>query len=195
MSQVYIGQIIQGGWNFAPRGFMLCAGQLLPIQQYSAVFALLGTAFGGNGQTTFGLPDLQGRTMVGTGQGPGLSPYVLGQKTGAESVTLNTNQMPAHTHALTLTSSLSASTARATMQQPASNGTAMLARSFDSATNGTSLPVIYGPTTQQNTFTLGGLNVAGTIAPAGGSAPVSILPPSLCVTIVIAMQGIFPSRN
>src|SRR4051812_28387187 len=87
--------------NFAPRGFASCEGQILAISQNTALFSLLGTTYGGNGQTTFALPDLRGRSAIGQGQGPGLSPYVEGQTGGSETVTLTVNQLPPHTHNLT----------------------------------------------------------------------------------------------
>ncbi len=195
MSQVYLGQIVQGGWNFAPRGFHVCDGSLLAISQYTAVFSLLGTQFGGNGTSTFGLPDFRGRVAVGTGNGPGLTPYVIGQSTGTESVAVTVSNMPSHTHTATFasTSTLSVSGAKANAQVPPSNGTDMLAKS----TEATTTPFIYGPTTTTGTITLGGLNVAGTVTNGmtGGSVPLPILQPLLAVTVVIALEGIFPSRN
>src|SRR5947209_8060302 len=101
MSQPFLGMIILFCGNFAPRGYALCNGQLLAIAQNTALFSLLGTYFGGNGQTTFALPDLRGRVPVGTGQGPGLSNHDLGQLSGSEHVTLTTDQMPSHTHVVT----------------------------------------------------------------------------------------------
>ena len=106
MSNLYLGQIIQGGWNFAPRGTALCNGQVLSIAQNTALFSLLGTTFGGNGQTTFALPNLQSRSMMHWGNGPGLSPVQLGESGGTESTTLTTNQMPSHTHTATFTSTI-----------------------------------------------------------------------------------------
>ena len=100
MASPFLGQIGMFGFTFAPRGWAFCNGQILGIAQNSALFALVGTTYGGNGQTTFALPDLQSRVPVHFGQGPGLSPYVLGQQGGAENVTLLTTQIPAHTHAL-----------------------------------------------------------------------------------------------
>src|SRR2546423_3025403 len=98
MSEPYLGMIIIVPYNFAPRGWAFCAGQILPIAQNTALFSLLGTTFGGNGQTTFALPDLRGRYPIGMGQGPGLSNYDLGQVGGTETVTLNVNQLPPHNH-------------------------------------------------------------------------------------------------
>ena len=197
MATVYLGQILQGGWNFAPRGTALCNGQLLSIAQNSALFALLGTNFGGNGQTTFALPNLQSRSMMHWGTGPGLSPVQIGEAAGTENVTLTQGQMPQHTHAATFanTSTMGASTTKGTLQAPA-NGT-VLSRTKDGATPGPSLPLIYLPSGTATDVTLGGLNVAGTVtnAIAGGSQPVGIRNPYLGITHVIALQGIFPSRS
>jgi microcystin-dependent protein len=198
MSNLYIGQIIQGGWNFAPRDTALCNGQLMSIAQNAALFSLLGTTFGGDGQTTFAVPDLRGRTMVHWGQGPGLSPIQLGEAAGAEQITLLSTQMPQHTHAATFTSTstLGANAAtKASLQAPADG--AVLARTKDGATPGPSLPLIYLPSGTATDVTLGGLNVAGTVtnAVAGGSQPVGIRNPYQAVTHVIAMFGIYPSRS
>ena len=95
----FLGQLMLVPYNFAPRGWAFCEGQLLPISQYSALFSLLGTTYGGDGRTTFGLPDLRGRVPIGAGQGPGLSNYVLGAKSGVEQVTLTGSQIPSHSHA------------------------------------------------------------------------------------------------
>ncbi len=197
MSNLYIGQIIQGGWNFAPRGTALCNGQTVSIAQNTALFSLIGTTFGGNGQTTFALPDLRSRSMMHWGTGPGLSNVQLGEVNGTESVTLLQTQMPQHTHAATFasTSSLGASTVKATLQAP-TNG-AVLARTKDGATPGPALPWIYLPSGTATDVTLGGLNVAGTVtnAIAGGSQPVSIRNPYLGITHVIAMEGLYPARS
>ncbi len=195
MSSIYLGQILQGGWNFAPRGTALCNGQLLAISQNTALFSLLGTNFGGNGQTTFGLPNLQSRSMMHWGNGPGLSPVQLGESSGSENVTLLSTQMPQHTHAATFasTSTLKAASAKATLQIPAAGS--VLARGVDNS--GTVVPLIYGPSGTTTDVTLGGLNVAGTVtnAIAGGSQPVGIRNPYLGITHAIALQGIYPSRS
>ena len=94
----FIGQIVQFGGNFAPRGWALCDGQLLAISQNAALFSILGTTYGGDGRTTFGLPELRGRLALHPGNGPGLSNYQLGQRSGQEDVSLNVNQIPAHSH-------------------------------------------------------------------------------------------------
>ena len=98
MSEPFIGDTVAVGFNFAPVNWHLCDGSLLPISQYQALYALIGTTYGGNGTTTFGLPDLRGRIPVGMGQGPGLSNYTIGQMAGSTTVTLNSTQMPAHNH-------------------------------------------------------------------------------------------------
>jgi microcystin-dependent protein len=195
MSSFYIGQIFQGGWNFAPRFSALCNGQLIAISQNTALFSLLGTQYGGNGQTTFALPNLQGRSMVHWGQGPGLSNIQIGQSAGLENVTILSTQMPAHNHTASFasTSSLNAATTKATAQTPAAGS--VLARSTDNA--GTAIPFIYAPSGTAAGAALGGLNVAGTVTvnPAGGSQPLPIRNPYLGITHVIAVQGIFPSRS
>src|SRR5216117_169121 len=117
----FIGQIQAFGFSFAPRGWATCSGQILSIAQNTALFSLLGTTYGGNGQTTFALPDLRGRAMIGPGQGPALSSHVLGEVGGTESTTLNPNQMPAHTHTATFngsTSTMSGAAVDATLKAP-----------------------------------------------------------------------------
>lgn len=196
MSNVYLGQIIQGGWNYAPRGTALCNGQTLAIAQNSALFALLGVTFGGNGTSNFNLPNLQSRSMMHWGTGAGLSQVQLGEAAGGESTTLSTAQMPSHTHTATFTStsSLQASSTKGTAQIPPAGG--VLAKSVDTAP-GTAAPLIYLPAGATQDVTLGGLNVAGTItnAPAGGNSPVPTRSPYLGITHVIALEGIFPSRS
>jgi microcystin-dependent protein len=195
VSSLYLGQIIQGGWNFNPRGTALCNGQTISIAQNTALFALLGTTFGGNGQTTFNLPDLRGRSMVHWGQGAGLSSIQLGQAAGQENVTILSTQMPAHNHnaSFASTSSLNATTTKGTLQTPAA-GT-IIARGVDNT--GTAVPLIYAPSGTTADAALGGLNVAGTVTvnPAGGSQPLPIRNPYQGITHVIAMEGIFPSRS
>jgi microcystin-dependent protein len=198
MTEPFIGQIIQGGWNFAPRGYLFCSGQQLGIAQNTALFSLLGTTFGGNGTTTFGLPNLQGRSMMGTGNGAGLSPVVLGEQGGVENVTLLTTQIPIHTHVANFdgsTSTLQGTNVRATTQAPQAGS--LLGRAFDNGVNGAAIPLIYAPAGSAATATLGGLNIAGTITvnPTGGSQPHTNRSPYLGITHVIALQGIFPSRN
>ena len=189
MSEPFLGQLLQVGFTFAPQGWAICAGQTLAIAQNSALFALLGTTYGGNGTTTFQLPDFQGRVPIGTGSGAGLAPYVAGQKAGTESVTITTNQMPSHTHAVTVTQ-MQASSTKATLQQPAAGS--VLARGVDNV--GTAIPLIYQPAGTALDVTLGGA-IGVAIGNTGGSQPTPILQPYLGITTIIALEGIFPSRS
>lgn len=197
MSEPFIGQIEYFGFNFAPRNWAFCNGQLLPINQNAALFSLLGTTYGGNGTTTFALPDLRGRTAIHWGSGPGLSNYSLGQVSGTETVTLLTTQMPAHVHSATYTPTtqpvINAATAKATASIPSAG--ALLARSVDDSPNPGAQVRIYAPAGTTPTVSLGGVNVAGTTAIAGSNVPVSNLPPYLTINTCIALFGIFPSRN
>lgn len=178
----FLGGIYLVGFNFAPVGYAMCNGQLMSITQNTALFSLLGTFYGGDGVTTFGLPDLRGRLPIHQGQGPGLSLYSVGQVGGQENVTLITSQLPAHTHGL---------------QAVASAGTTSLPTgaylapgpSTGSGPNATSLNTYTATTTP-----LVNLNAAS-IQTAGGGQPHNNIQPYLCVTYIIAMQGIFPSRN
>jgi microcystin-dependent protein len=157
------------------------------------LFSLLGTSFGGNGVNTFQLPDLQGRIMIGTGSGIGLPSYVIGELGGNVQASLTLNNMPAHTHAFTSTSTLQGSTTKATAQVPAAGS--LVAHSDDTSTKG-STPAIFIPAGSSTaTVNLGGLNVAGTIGPTGASLPFSIQNPYLAITCAIQLIGIFPSRN
>jgi microcystin-dependent protein len=165
-----LGQIYLVPYNFAPRGFAFCAGQLLPIAQNSALFSLLGTTFGGNGQTTFALPDLRGRVPVGVGQGPGLSNIILGELDGNESATLTQSQMPAHAHLASVTQAAATST-RPSNQVPATSQAA------------------YGASPDGSTFN------PAFVQSSGGSQPFGIRSPYLGLNYVIALDGIFPSRN
>jgi microcystin-dependent protein len=169
MSEPFIGQVMMIGFTFAPRGWALCDGQILPIAQNTALFSLLGTTYGGNGTTTFALPDLRGRVPIHAGQGPGLSPYTLGQVGGAEQVTLLANQMPAHNH------SLSATNAEASLTLP---GGQLLAQSRE-VTYGSGAPVAMNPQS---------------IGQAGGSQPHENRQPYLTINFIIALEGIYPSR-
>jgi microcystin-dependent protein len=171
MSEPFLGEIRTFGFNFAPRGWAMCNGQLLSIAQNQALFALLGTTYGGNGTTNFALPNLQSRVGVHQGQGPGLSPYVIGEVSGSETVTLTTSQMPAHGHAL-IANAGTAGVSRPDGAVLARTGT----NTYAAAPDGTAMN-------------------AGAIGQAGGSQPFSIVQPFLCLNFCIALQGIFPSRN
>jgi microcystin-dependent protein len=175
MATPFLGEIKMFAGNFAPRGYALCSGQLLPISLNDALFALLGTTFGGDGQTTFAMPDLRGRVPVHMGQGNGLSNYTLGETAGTETVALTTVQIPAHAHA---TPSTPASSQPATATDPAG-------RVFAVATDGSAA---YGAAANGS---LGG----PAIASEGGGQAHSNLQPFTCVNFIIALEGIFPSRN
>jgi len=184
MDSPFLGQIQAFGFNFAPRGWATCQGQILPIAQNTAMFSLLGTQFGGNGQTTFGLPDLRGRCLVGMGQGPGLSPVDIGQVGGSESVTLTTAQMPQHTHTATATSTLSAEGVPGDSANPQGRMLCGLPNLYKVPDPTANLPLSSQAVT-----------TAVTNAPAGGSSPVDLRNPYLGINICIALEGIFPSRN
>lgn len=195
MTSPLLGQVTFFGGNFAPRGYAFCSGQLLSISSNTALFSILGTTYGGNGQTNFALPDLRGRSPVNFGTGPGLSNIVEGQTGGAETTTLTLGQLPAHTHTATATSTgvLQMAPTRASLQQPDTDG--VLARSVDA--NATDTPRIYAPAGTQTSVSIGGLNVSTsvTVNTAGSSQPVAIRSPFLGIGAIIATQGVFPSRN
>jgi microcystin-dependent protein len=207
----FIGQIITVGFDFAPRGWAKCDGQLLAISQNTALFSLLGTTYGGDGRTTFGLPDLKGRVPMHEGDGPGLSPKRLGERGGRENVTLTTDQMPRHKHTATLTSS-STTPITATATLHVKNG---LGNSDDANNNYLAIgeakdgrdtyPISNGySTTSTSTMNseavkvkIAGGSIAGGVSVeyTGGGQPISIMQPYLVLNYVIALQGIFPSRN
>ena len=170
MSDPFIGEIRMFGGNFAPLGWALCHGQLVTISDNDALFSLIGTTYGGDGRTTFGLPDLRGRLPMHQGTGPGLSPRSIGQSFGEERVTLTAAQMPAHAHPL-------AATGAATLSSP--RGT----RYGDTGANAT-----YLDTAPTSTF------ASAAHVSAGGSLPHDNLMPSLCVNFIIALFGIYPTR-
>ncbi|AWM12799.1 phage tail protein [Flavobacterium sediminis] len=183
-TEPFIGEIKLFGFNFAPLGYSLCAGQIISISQYTALFSLIGTTYGGNGQTTFALPDLQGRMPIGQGQGPGLPLYTMGQKAGSTTKTLTTSNLPPHIHSLLNAHvNLQASTDNADELSPAGNFPA------------TATDAIYsGNGATPNTYT-GGAVLSGTTDVTGSGIPVDIMNPYLTINFSIAMQGIFPSRN
>lgn len=187
MSDPFIGQIIQVGFSYAPDGWATCQGQQMAVSQNQALFSLLGNTFGGDGRTTFNLPNFQGRVAVGVGSG-NPSSYVWGQMGGSEGVTMNVSQMPAHTHAATATAA-GASTGKATLQEPA-NGS-VLARSVDNV--GGAVPLIYQPAGTATNVALGGAPTV-TIGNTGGSQPLPVMQPFLAVYTLIALQGLYPSR-
>lgn len=172
----FLGDIILVANNFCPRGYSDANGALLSIAQNSALFALYGTIYGGDGVTTFALPDLRGRFSVSQGQGPGLSNYVIGQASGTESTTLTVNNLPTHTHS----ASLHASPLNANATTPENN--------FPATSPGTNA---YHTAAGANYFNAGTVQVV----PQGSSQPVDIMPPFLGLRHCVAIEGIFPSRN
>jgi microcystin-dependent protein len=184
----FVGEIRLFGFNYAPRNWALAQGQQLGIAQNQALFALYGVTYGGNGTTTFNLPDLRGRIPIGQGQRPGGQSYTMGTAVGTEQTTLQLTNLPAHTH--TFTGTLNAVQTKATAQGP--NAGSLLARGTDE--NGTDNPLVYVPAGTTGTQVgLGGVN--GTTAPTGSNQPFTTLPPVLGLNYSVALNGIFPSRN
>jgi len=177
----YLGEIIMGGWNFAPRGTAFCNGQLLPIAQFSALFSLLGTTYGGDGRTTFGLPDLRGRLPMHFGNGAGLSPRGLGEKGGQEVNVLTTNQLASHLHGLTQ-ARLSVPVSAEDADQDEASGNFLA--------NGT-----FYHNNPDDVYGSGSLAVTGNTDTVGNNAPVNNMPPFLTTNYVIVTLGIFPSRS
>jgi microcystin-dependent protein len=166
MSEPFLSEIKIVSFNFPPKGWALCNGQFLPINQNQALFALLGTTYGGNGQTTFALPNLRGQVPIHMGNG-----HTLGEKAGSTSVTVNIQQLPTHTHALQ---------ASGTLGDTPSPSNTVLAQTP---------ALIYGP--PQSLTTLNPINVTS----VGGSQPHNNMMPYLVLNFIIALQGIFPSQN
>jgi microcystin-dependent protein len=174
---MYLGRVILFGGDYCPQGTLEARGTLLPIVQYQALYALLGTTYGGDGQTNFALPDLRGRTPNALGQGPGLSTYALGQTGGTESVTLTVLQTPAHTHIGTL---------RAVGNAPASTG--------DPANAAPARAPAGAPVYQQDAAPNVAMNPGTvTLAPAGDGQPFSNLGPYLTLRYCIVTEGYFPT--
>lgn len=175
MADPFVAEIRIFPFNFAPKGWAWCDGQLMPLSQNTALFSLLGTTYGGNGKSNFALPDLQGRAPMHPGQGPGLSLHDLGETGGSETVTLLESEMPAHSH------SLRASIDDADLRIPAAT------RSLAKSSGGS----LYSSTTSQ------GLTGAApsALSPAGGDAPHNNLMPFLTFYFCIALQGVFPPRS
>jgi microcystin-dependent protein len=172
MSEPFVGEIRMFAGNFAPRGWAFCDGQLLAVSQNDALFSLLGTIYGGDGRTTFGLPDMRGRIPIHAGHGPGLSSRQLGSKGGAEKVTLTLNQLPSHDHPD------QASTAAGTQSNPANEylGASPNVRAFRPHLPDTSM-------------------AANAVSTVGDSRSHTNLMPFLCVHFIIALSGIYPSRH
>lgn len=184
--EVYMGFISAFPWNWPPAQWTECQGQLLAIQQYSALYALLGTNFGGNGVNDFGIPDLRGRQVVGMGQGPGLTYRNIGNSFGSEHVTLTSNNLPPHTHTLTASNTASENLT----QEPAAGWTLGAAASVSGGRTPVTTPVqMYGPSNPANPVE------SAPTSSTGSGTPVGTMPPSLCLNFCIALFGIFPSRN
>lgn len=173
-----IGEIRIFAGNFAPRNWAFCEGQLLAISQNQALFSILGTTYGGDGRTTFALPDLRGRVAIGPGSGPGLPTYRLGQKGGNPETYLNVTNLPAHNH-----------TAAVNIPISGDDATTDEAGGLLSTTDGAK---VYGGAAGGN---YNGGNTPVTVGNTGGNIPVNNMQPYLAVYYIIAMQGIFPSRN
>lgn len=200
----FMGMIAMFGFSFQPKGWMLCAGQQLPVSQYAALFSLLSTNFGGDGRTTFNLPDLRGRAAIGQGNGPGLTSRLIGQMSGAEVNYLDTLQLPAHSHPASATSvSTSTSTSTSTMyaegvssdqQNPRGN---MLAsgQSIYAAENAQNNRAMSSQAVTTDTTTATTTNTTVQIGQTGGNQPVNNMPPFLVVNYSIAIEGLYPSRN
>ena len=182
MTTPYLGSINTYGFQFAPQGWAKCQGQLLAISQNDALFSLLGTTYGGDGVTTFGLPDLQGRAMLEQGTSLGQT-YVMGQKAGVESVTLTTTSMPTHSHPLDVT------TVAATVTPPAPADLIAAPNGVD-ANLGAVTVKMYAPTGGAMTPL-----APQSIGLSGGNQPFDIQQPFLCINPCIALQGIYPSQN
>src|SRR6218665_3202210 len=167
--------------NFAPKNWAFCQGQIINIASNTALFSILGTTYGGNGTTTFGLPDLRGRTVVGVGQGPGLSAYSLGQVGGAESNTLNILQLPAHVHPVAIVAANPATAEGATLSAAANN---VYARSENDTPYASSPTVNTAPIQGQITMTS-----------TGNNQSYQQLRPLFGMNYVICMRGVYPARN
>lgn len=172
MSQPYIGEIRMFGGSFAPAGWMFCDGQLLPISENDALFALIGTTYGGDGQETFALPNLQSRVPVHQGSGTSSLSAILGETGGTESVTLTTNQIPIHNHPFLVANAIGSSSLAEGQVLATPTSISM----FRGATPTTPFPVV-------------------SLDPAGGSQPHDNIQPFLCVNFIISLFGIFPSQN
>ena len=180
MSDYFLGEVRMFGGNYAPANWALCNGQLLSIAQYTALFSLIGTTYGGDGVSTFALPNMQSRVPMDQGQGPGLSPRAMGEAAGTEQVTLLLNQIPLHNHMAL------ASLDTGSLPGPASNA-------VPATPGGSGTPTLYS-TTGANPLTMTAM-APQAIGIDGGGQPHSNLMPFLCLSFIIALEGIYPSRN
>ena len=183
----FLATIILFGGNFAPRGWAFCDGQLLPISQNSALFSILGTTYGGDGRTTFALPDLRGRAPIGPRNGPGLSSYREGQRGGVQDVTLNITQMPSHNHIATSASTLSG--------QSAPGDDDALGAGLSIASGSSSGSEIFSESAPNTIMNAGSVATTTTVQNQGGSQGHTNMQPFLAVNYIIALVGTFPSRS
>ncbi|WP_022945781.1 phage tail protein [Pseudoalteromonas ruthenica] len=197
--EAFLGQIQPFGFNFAPRGWALCAGQLLSISSNTALFSLLGTNYGGDGRTTYGLPDLRGRTAVGEGNHPGSQfNWKMGDTRGAETHTLTPIELPSHSATASLsgvTGTLAATTVEGTSASPQDGF--ILATALPGSSPADQPEKIYAPANSGSNVSLAGVSLNGTatVMSPGGDRSFNILQPTLGVNYSIAEVGIFPSRN
>jgi len=183
MDDAYIGTVMMFGGNFAPRNWAYCSGQLLSIAQNQALFSILGTTYGGDGRTTFALPDLRGRLPKHTGNGPGLQPVTLGERAGRENVTLTTGQLPSHSHdGSSLTASLSCNEDDGDTNEPSG-------KNIGIAESGTPYNAV------ANDATFGGGTVSGNTGLQGGNQAFDIQNPFLGMNYIICMNGLYPPRS
>ncbi|MDQ1159559.1 microcystin-dependent protein [Sphingomonas sp. SORGH_AS 950] len=194
MLDPYLGEITQGAWSFAPKGWAICDGAKLQIQQNVSLFSLLGKSFGGDGVTTFCLPDARGRVLVGTGKAISGTAYNVGTNGGAETTQITSAQMPPHSHPpVTTSGTLSAlSNVPATQLSNTPSPGAFLANTADTGSGGN--PSIYAPAGTGTPVNLAGIGAPAT-GVAGGGLPLPLMQPFLAVTTVIAMTGSFPTRS
>ena len=198
----FIGQIIMFAGNFAPRDWAFCDGQLLPISQNQSLYSILGITYGGDGRTTFGLPDFRGRVPIGQGQGNGLTTRRMGEQIGIEEVTLSTAQMPIHSHAAKTTISgssvaakLNASSAEGTTNVPLNNYLAMPTNIARSSVN------MYGSSADVEMandaikIDVSGLSAETTVNQTGGNSAHNNIQPSLVMNYIICVNGVYPPRN
>lgn len=204
--ETYIGSIHTVGFNFAPRGSSFCNGQLLPINNNEAVFALLGTTFGGDGRTTLGLPDLQGRSPVGVGQGKGLSTIMWGQSYGSELTTLSLNNLPQHSHVAEFNPSGGGGSVEVSVMasKKAGDTSAKDNAVLANATEGMGLQTAYAANpADADLVSLGGVRVQGggggggtvSVGNTGSNQAFEIRNPYLGLYHIISLVGVFPSRN
>jgi microcystin-dependent protein len=176
MADPFVTEIRIFGFNFPPKGWAFCNGQLMPISQNTAVFSLLGTTYGGDGKSTFALPDLQGNAALCAGQSAGTSEYFLGQMGGSQNVTLIQSEIPVHTHSLSAFVSVNAD-----QFGPNPNGQSILGRSVNGNAYSTNITKVVQMAPQA-------------LAPAGGSLPHNNMQPTIALNFCIALQGVFPQR-